>query len=320
MYPFACLQTFVIEYLMLTQNVFHHVWIPIWCGMCLASSPSSIDFTWFMKLSNYILNGGRYEMDTDTYRWICMHFFRCTTSIRPSWILRISNKNEMKRNTHSHARTEQPTEWKTNFLGDLCLRKQSVVKWREKTWHIYELMQHNAGIISSFVSVSALQWTHFYCCLIVCSNAFSKHLWVKLYAHRVYTLHSLHFGTSSSRRRSEFHTTFNSSLDVLANTHCEWLLTQPASQPASHSVWAIESTVNQYQYGWMTMVMMMWRHVALTLVECNKAILPPKWINYFHCLIVVKQKRWLYWHGEQRNRFLFPFYSSHKEQMIQHTI
>lgn len=144
MYPFACLQTFVIEYLMRTQNVFHHVWIPIWCGMCLASSPSSIDFTWFMKLFNYMRYGCGYEMDTEIHRYICIAeyacvFFQCS----PSWVLRISNKKLRGIHTRTHTYAHQVTDRTENefswwFIAEkaecaVCSRENMTHLWANAT-------------------------------------------------------------------------------------------------------------------------------------------------------------------------------------------
>lgn len=134
-----------------------------------------------------------------------------------------------------------------------------------------------------------------------------------------------HFGTSSSNFTLHLILLWISLTLWMAFNTVNQPVKQSASQPASQAAirsgrLSQQSTLVVNRYGWMTMVMMMWRHVALTLVECNKAILPPKWINYSHCLIVDKQKRWLYWHGEKRNCVLFLFHSIHKEQMIQYTI
>lgn len=126
---------------LLTQNVFHHVWIPIWCGMCLGSSPSSIDFTWFMKLCNYIDCLAAVDM-----RWIqiCVGeyactFFLCKTSIQPSWILRISNKNE-KKHTHTHITyAHQVTDRMKNEFSCwfMAERKQSEGKRAENMTHLW---------------------------------------------------------------------------------------------------------------------------------------------------------------------------------------
>lgn len=177
----------------------------------------------------------------------------------------IQNDSSQKKNRH---KTQ-------NRMENEFSRWFTTLRRVKKTWHIYELMQQSAGIISFhfiFVSACRHQNEHTFIAPIVLRRRIEQTL-VMLCAPCVQCTHPW---------KSKFHSTFSSSG---VSTVAFWI----AYQPSSQLVWAtVSACVTESRFAMYYTCWMYWK------------IEPSKWINYCHCLIWLAQSRWLYWHAKKQ--------------------